>query len=103
MSCRRLAAALLLAPGFATASFADDHKPLPIPCEAVDSVGAAKMSGDGLITLRLRSLWPQPAGDRVLTYAPDDPQYQEIKHHLGGLAPGEAKPVPPLCGMNSEP
>jgi hypothetical protein len=75
----------------------------PIPCDDIDSVGRAKMSADGTITLQLRSLWPNPIAETQLVYAPDDPQYDEIKHHLGGLEPGESKPVPPFCGLNSEP
>ena len=76
---------------------------VPIPCEAIDSVGRAKMSADGAITLRLHTLWPQPFAESQRVYAPDDPQYAFIKRHLGGIAPGETKPVPPLCGTNSEP
>jgi hypothetical protein len=76
---------------------------VPIPCEAVDSVGRARMSADGAITLRLHTLWPQPVAESERIYTPDDPQYAFIKHHLGGIAPGETKPVPPLCGTNSEP
>jgi hypothetical protein len=34
-------------------------------------------------------------GDAVLVYSPTDPQYEEIKKHVGGLKPGEEKPVPP--------
>ncbi len=34
-------------------------------------------------------------GDALLTYAPDHPQYQKILTHVGGLRPGESKPVPP--------
>jgi hypothetical protein len=48
-------------------------------------------------------LWPDPIAESQLVYPPDDPQYEEIKHHLGGIKPGESKPVPPWCGMNSEP
>ena len=75
----------------------------PIPCDDIDSVGRAKMSSDGTITLQLRSLWPNPIAETELVYAPDDPQYEEIKHHLGGIKAGESKPVPPFCGLNSEP
>jgi hypothetical protein len=76
---------------------------LPIPCEAIDSVGTAKMSADGTITLRIRSLWPQPPAETTLVYAPGDAQYVLIQRHLGGIEPGQSKPVPPLCGTNSEP
>jgi hypothetical protein len=63
----------------------------------------AGQQSDGTITLQLRSLWPNPIAEGQLVYAPDDPQYEEIKHHLGGIKPGESKPVPPFCGLNSEP
>lgn len=76
---------------------------VPIPCEAIDSVGTAKMSEDSTITLRLHALWPQPYSESQRAYAPGDPHYGFIKRHLGGIAPGETKPVPPLCGTNSEP
>jgi hypothetical protein len=74
----------------------------PIPCEAIDSVGSASMAADGTITLRVRSLWPQPFAETTLVYAPGDAQYGMIKRHLGGIAPGQSKPVPPMCGTNSE-
>jgi hypothetical protein len=76
---------------------------MPIPCEDIDSVGLAKMSADGTIALRIRSLWYQPIAEHRFAYAPGDPQYDAIKRHLGGITPGQSKPVPPLCGMNSEP
>jgi hypothetical protein len=92
-----------LATSFAGYAGAADGNSQPIPCEDIDSVGRAKMSGDGTITLQLRSLWPDPIAESQLVFAPDDPQYDEIKHHLGGIKPGESKPVPPWCGLNSEP
>jgi hypothetical protein len=92
-----------LAGGFAGAALAADRNSQPIPCNDIDSVGRAKMSADGTITLQLRSLWPDPVAESELVFAPDDPQYEEIKHHLGGIKPGESKPVPPFCGSNSEP
>ena len=103
MSYPRLAAAFILAVSSSAIAFAQFKRDAPIRCEDVDSVGTAQMSTAGVITLRLRSLWPEPKAEAVLTYEPDDPQYEEIKHHLGGISPGESKPVPPLCGLNSEP
>jgi len=98
-----VALASSLATNFADIAVAADRNSQPIPCEDIDSVGRAKMSADGTITLQLRSLWPDPIAESELVYPPDDPQYGEIKHHLGGIKPGESKPVPPWCGMNSEP
>jgi hypothetical protein len=93
----------LLAAGPAAADAIAAGKDPPITCEALDSVGVAQMSADGTITVRLRPVWHQPVVESPLVYAPDDPQYAAVKRHLGGIAPGESKPVPPLCGMNSEP
>jgi hypothetical protein len=42
-----------------------------IPCEAIDSVGTATMSADGVITLRLHALWPQPYSETALATAAD--------------------------------
>jgi len=98
MSYCRVAAAALLAASFATTAAAQFKKDLPaIPCEEVESIGTAEMSADGTITLRLQSLSPNPIAEGVLTYAPDDPQYEDVKNHLGGIAPGEFKPVKPWC------
>ena len=55
------------------------------------------MSDDRTITLHLRSLWPDPIAEGDLRYAPDDPQYEDVKRHLGGIHPGDKKPVKPWC------
>jgi hypothetical protein len=67
-------------------------------CDGVASIGVATMTPDGEITLRIRSLPPGPIAEGTLRYKPDDPKYREIKTHLGGIAPGETKPVRPWCG-----
>jgi hypothetical protein len=69
----------------------------PSDCVASAEIGVATMTPDGVITLRLRSLPPGPIAEGVLTYKPDDPHYGEIKQHLGGIAPGETKPVKAWC------
>jgi hypothetical protein len=106
MSSRQMllnAIVLSLVSSFAGSPAAAQRIGQPIPCDDIDSVGRAKMSSDDTITLQLRSLWPNPIAETQLVYAPDDPQYEEIKHHLGGIKPGESKRVPPWCGLNSEP
>jgi hypothetical protein len=85
----------LLATRLTGAALANDSEP-PIPCEAIDSVGTARMSADGAIALRLHALWPQPFSESRHVYAPGDPLYGFIERHLGGIAPGQTKPVPPL-------
>ncbi len=60
------------------------------------SIGVATMEKDGTIILQLRAEGPGPTiGDALFKYPPKDPQYSKILSHLGGLRPGESKPVPP--------
>ncbi len=98
VSLRSIAVAFVLAAGCAGPAAAQFKRDLPpVTCATVDSIGIAEMSADGTITLHLKSLWPDPREDSDLTYAPDDPQYDDIKKHLGGIAPGQSKPIPPFC------
>jgi hypothetical protein len=97
MSYRTAAVGALIAAGLAATAAAQNKPSDEIPCAAIDSIGTAEMANDGTITLHLRSLWPDPIAEGELTYAPNDPQYQEIKQHLGGIAPGDVKPVKPWC------
>lgn len=64
----------------------------PIPHD----VGVASMSADGVITLDLYGTAP---GGIIAhghkTYSPRDADYAQILAHLGGLRPGDRKPVPP--------
>ncbi len=95
---RGAAAALLVAAGFAQPAVAQFKRDLPpVTCATVESIGTADMAADGTITLHLKSLWPDAHEDSDLTYAPDDPQYNEIKQHLGGIAPGQSKTIRPFC------
>ena len=66
-------------------------------CEAVASIGVARMDNDGVITLRVRSLPPGPVGEAELKYPPSHPDYDKVKQHLGGIAPNETKNVRPWC------
>jgi hypothetical protein len=86
-----LAVVLLLLPGAVRA--AEDTP----RCATVPSIGVATMSADGTVTLRIKSLPPGPIAHGTFVYAPGDAQYENIKRHLGGIAPGETKPVPPWC------
>ena len=61
------------------------------------SIGMATMSDDGTIRLLLRAQSPKGAlGDAMLTYRKSDPKYASSLSHVGGLKPGEEKPVPPF-------
>ena len=88
-----LVATILAGP--AAAQFKKDLP--PVTCATLDSIGTAQMAADGTITLHLQSLWPDPKENTDLAYAPDDPQYDDIKKHLGGIEPGQSKPIPPFC------
>jgi hypothetical protein len=98
VSFRTAVAALFLTASLVTPAAAQFKKDLPpVTCATVDSIGIAEMTADGTITLHLKSLWPDPHEDSDLTYTSDDPQYDEIKRHLGGIEPGQSKPIPPFC------
>jgi hypothetical protein len=60
-----------------------------------ESIGVATMEPDGTIVLMLRAEAPGIVGDGRLTYPPSHKDYGEVMKHLGGLKPGESKPVPP--------
>jgi len=60
------------------------------------SIGVATMSADGTIGLRLRAETADGAeGEGYFTYSPADTDYESVLGHIGGLQPGESKPVPP--------
>jgi hypothetical protein len=60
-------------------------------------IGMATMQPDGTIIMDMRAESDKgDIGIGRLVYSPSDPQYQEILKHLGGLKPGEPKPVPPF-------
>jgi hypothetical protein len=68
--------------------------PLQSDCRGQGIIGTAVMGEDGTITLNLRS----PDGAMaVLAYKKNDPQYQRIFSHIGGISVGEHKPVPAFC------
>lgn len=64
----------------------------PVP----SSIESATMSADRTITLRLRAQDGRGAtGDGVLVYRTGSRDLEEVLGHIGGLKPGETKPVPP--------
>jgi hypothetical protein len=61
-----------------------------------DSIGVATMEADGTIVLTLRASTPGGIrGETQLRYPRDHEEYDAVLKHLGGLRPGESKPVPP--------
>jgi hypothetical protein len=83
-------------PGVYEMSQATTPAPPESPAPETPSIGQATMEPDGTIVLRLRAVSPKAIGDALLRYPPDHPQYKSILDHLGGLQPGESKPVPPF-------
>jgi hypothetical protein len=65
-------------------------------CRRPGSIGTALMNEDGTITLNIRSAPGAPL-EGVVASKPGDPNYARILSHVGGLTPGEKKPVPPWC------
>ena len=61
-----------------------------------ESIGMATMNADRTIALRLRAETDDDAeGEGYFTYSPTDTDYESVLRHIGGLEPGESKPVPP--------
>lgn len=60
-----------------------------------ESIGVAQMISDGTVVLDLRAIAGGGQGEARMVYPPSHPRYREIVEHLGGLKPGETKPVPP--------
>jgi hypothetical protein len=59
-------------------------------------VGVATMQADGTLILDLRAEGPGGAlGDARFVYPKAHPDYRKMLDHIGGLRPGESKPVPP--------
>lgn len=60
------------------------------------SIGVATMKPDGTLELRLVATHTDGStGEGFFTYPPDHAEYKEVLDHLGGMKPGESKPVPP--------
>ena len=71
--------------------------PAAARAQAADSIGSATMLPDGTIVLRLRATsGGGMVGDGQFSYPPNHTQYEMIRRHLGGISPGETKPVPPF-------
>ncbi len=62
-----------------------------------DSVGTATCKPDGTIEMMLRAKGPKgELGEAMKVYKPSDPKYAGIVAHLGGIKPGQSKPIPPF-------
>lgn len=58
-------------------------------------IGDATMTEDGTIILNLRAEGDGIVGHGQFTYTPDQPEYKDVLDHIGGIKPGERKPVRP--------
>jgi hypothetical protein len=59
------------------------------------SIGVATMLADGTILVGVPGPEPGSRARAVLMVEPGDTNYQSIIDHVGGLKPGETKPIPP--------
>jgi hypothetical protein len=59
------------------------------------SIGDAWLEKDGTIAMRLRNTADGMHLDATFTYNKTDSAYNDVLKHLGGLKPGEIKPVLP--------
>ncbi len=70
----------------------------PAALHAQQSIGTATLQQDGTLILRLRAQGPGgERGDGVLRYPPGHPDRDALIRHVGGLAPGQTKPFPPMA------
>ena len=78
------------------ASAAASVRPAGSDHARTDSIGVATMDPDGTIVLQLRAEGPDGVlGDALIRYPPSHKDYKDVLAHLGGLKPGQSKPVPP--------
>lgn len=64
---------------------------------AAADVGSAYMRPDGTLEMSLRTETTDGTiGEAFLVIAPADPRYEDMVAHLGGIKPGEGKPIPPF-------
>jgi len=106
----KLRAALMMAAvgGLALAGPALAAEPAKKPAPKADSkpkesIGSATMSEDGTIRLMLRATGGGAVGDALVVYAPTHKDYAMVLKHLGGMKPGETKPVAPFPDQEKKP
>ena len=73
-----------------------ETKPAATRAPLPKSIGSATMKEDGTIVLQLRATGAGGLrGDALFTYKKGHHRYDKILQRVGGLAPGQSKPVPP--------
>ena len=91
---RRVLAVALCALACATACVAKGPRQAAKPAPDTN-IGYATMDADETIVLDLRATAPGVHGEAQLRYPKGHQEYDAVLKHLGGLRPGESKPVPP--------
>lgn len=78
----------------------------PVTVHAADvqpAIGVAAMRPDGTLILDLRAEGLDGSrGDARFVYPPAHPDYAMMLAHLGGLKPGDVKPVPAFGPADSQ-
>ncbi|ASR43089.1 hypothetical protein BEN78_06535 [Xanthomonas citri pv. mangiferaeindicae] len=69
----------------------------PAAGTVAEAIGTAVMQEDGTLVLQLRAPLDGGTahGETEIRYRPGTPEYAAVLAHLGGLTPGQSKPVPP--------
>jgi hypothetical protein len=62
-----------------------------------------EMRDDRSLVVTLRASDAGIVGDAQFVCGPGDARYADLVSHVGGLAPGQCKPVPPWPPMNQNP
>ena len=69
--------------------------PRPKPQPAMSQpIGTATMRQDGTLVMRLQADTDSGAAQMTMRLAPIDPDYAKYVKQLGGLKPGQSKPIP---------
>ncbi len=73
---------------------------IPIPPKLIDrSIGTATMLSDGTIVMELRTSLDGGPGHMTQKLKPNDLQYAQLLKQLGGLKPGQSKPLTDYPGQ----
>jgi hypothetical protein len=75
---------------------------LPFDADPAD-VGTATMDADRTLRLQLRSVQADGTiAEALLVVPPTDGRHASYLRHLGGLAPGESKAIPPFPAIDPD-
>jgi hypothetical protein len=85
---------LALVAAVAPLAFMDVALPAENPAPAA-AIGVATMLQNGTILVGVRGTNTDSLLQGVLMVEPGDSTYQQLIDHVGGLKPGETKPIPP--------